>query len=391
MTALSATERVDWLRLIRSDGIGPITFRRLMERYGSAAAAIEGAPDIARRAGGGLKISSRAAAEDELAHAERLGADAIAACEAEYPTLLRAIPDAPPILYRIGDANILRRPAIAIVGSRNASLAGHKMAARLSGDLGAAGFVIVSGLARGIDGAAHEAALPTGTIAVVAGGVDVIYPPEHADLTRAIADGGVILSERPPGAAPAARDFPRRNRLISGLSQAVVVVEATARSGTLITARQALDQGREVFAMPGSPLDPRAEGANRLIKQGAGVVTCADDLIEALTAAPTRLGEPSTPSYGQAGPKSDGGLDGPSAVTDDIAADSAVATTEPPAGEPASVKSALRELLGATPVSKDDLIRAVGAPTPAVLDALCELTIEGEAAERDGGGFVRTF
>ncbi|MEO1013597.1 MAG: DNA-processing protein DprA [Pseudomonadota bacterium] len=386
MTSLSFEERVDWLRLIRSDGVGPVTFRHLIDRFGSAAAAIERAP--AMRAGrNGFRLATQEAAERELAVANDLGASVIASCEPGYPQFLREIPDAPPILYQIGRGDLHERPAIAIVGSRNASLAGRKMAATLAADLGAAGFVVVSGLARGIDGVAHEAALSSGTIAVVAGGVDVVYPPEHGDLMRAIAQEGAILSERPPGAAPTARDFPRRNRMISGLSKGVIVVEAAARSGTLITARQALDQGRDVFAVPGSPLDPRSEGANKLIAQGAGLITSAADVIEAINAAPNRLSEPLAPRFDY---QADSFADD---TAEDIAA--ASSTTSSPSKDDnalagVSVKSTLRELLSATPSSKDDLIRATGAPASAVLDALCELTLKGEAAESDDGGFIRS-
>jgi len=250
---LSPSERLDWLQLIRAPTIGPITFHRLLARYGSAADALKALPDLARKAGrrSALKAADRGDAERELIDADRHGARCIAFGEEDYPPPLAAIPDPPPLLFMRGHAVLFDKPAIAIIGARNASGVGRKIARTLAADLGEAGVIVVSGLARGIDGAAHEAALSNGTIAVVAGGVDVIYPPEHAELTERIAREGAVISEMAMGRRPTARDFPKRNRLISGLSRGVVVVEAAKRSGTLITARFALEQGREVFAVPG--------------------------------------------------------------------------------------------------------------------------------------------
>ncbi len=291
---LSEAERLDWLQLIRTENIGPITFARLLSRFGSAAAAIDALPQMAQKAGRKLPLRAalRSDAEREIERAIRIGARLIASCEAEYPEPLASIADAPPLLYVRGHASLFAKPAVAIIGARNASGVGRKIARSLSEGLGASGIVIVSGLARGIDGAAHEAALKTGTIAVVAGGVDIIYPPEHAALTELIAEQGAIVSERPPGAEPKARDFPRRNRIIAGLSRGVVVVEAAARSGTLITARFALEQGREVFAVPGSPLDPRCQGANALIRDGATLVQSGTDILDALAAQIRTVEEP---------------------------------------------------------------------------------------------------
>ncbi|MBI1392973.1 MAG: DNA-protecting protein DprA [Alphaproteobacteria bacterium] len=369
---MSFAERVNWLRLTRTDGIGPVTFRRLIARYGDAALALDRVREFtnsARR----IRVPTRADAEAELDAADRVGARAIALCEEDYPSLLREIPDAPPMLFVVGDANLFARRSIAIVGARNASLAGRKMAATLAADLGAAGVAIVSGLARGIDGAAHEASLATGAIAAVAGGVDVIYPPEHGELMRNIAERGAIVSERAPGAQPTARDFPRRNRLISGLSLGVIVVEAAARSGTLITARCALEQGRDVFAVPGSPIDPRAAGANRLLQQGAGLITCATDVLEAIA---TPLGR-------------NGGLARFQFDEDALGGNADVHQTADDDPRRREIRNVVLDLLGPTPAYRDDILRAVDEPASLVLDALVELTLAGDIDEREGGAFVR--
>jgi DNA processing protein len=278
-------ERIARLRLIRSENVGPITFRRLVARCGSARAALEALPRLARR--GGTRVAPRictlAEAEAELAALAKVHARLVAIDEADYPPLLAHVDDAPPLIAMLGDASLLQRPSIAMVGARNASLNGRRIAADLARDLGEAGFCIVSGLAHGIDGAAHAASLASGTAAVVAGGIDVVYPQDHQDLYRAIAERGLILAEMPPGLRPQAGHFPRRNRLISGACGGVVVVEASLRSGSLITARLALEQGREVMAVPGSPLDPRARGTNDLIRQGATLVEGAADVLNALS------------------------------------------------------------------------------------------------------------
>ncbi|MGH7248712.1 MAG: DNA-processing protein DprA, partial [Pseudomonadota bacterium] len=280
---LTDEERINWLRLIRSQNVGPRTFRALMNHFGSAAAALDSLPGLAGRGGGNApQIYSREEAEREINAAGKMGCEFTAIGEALYPRRLRMIDDAPPLLAVRGKRAALHLPAVAIVGSRNASAAGLKLTHRLAHELGEAGFATVSGLARGIDGAAHRASVQTGTIAILAGGHDCIYPPEHAELVDAILNNGMVLSEMPFGWEPRARDFPRRNRLISGLSLGVLIVEAAKRSGSLITARFALEQGREVFVVPGSPLDPRAEGTNGLLKQGATPVTEAADIISVL-------------------------------------------------------------------------------------------------------------
>jgi DNA processing protein len=281
---LSDAQRVDWLRLIRSDRVGPHTFRSLINHFGSARSALERLPDLARRGGADRpgRIYSEEDARTEVAASRQLGVSLLAPGEAGYPPRLATLDDAPPLLGVRGAPDVLMRPMIAIVGSRNASGAGLKFAGTLARDLSNAGFVIASGLARGIDQAAHRASVAGGTMAVLAGGHDKIYPPEHEDLLAAIIASGGAISEMPLGHVPRARDFPRRNRLISGAALGVVVVEAAHRSGSLITARIAAEQGREVFAVPGSPLDPRAAGTNDLIKQGATLITEAADVIQAV-------------------------------------------------------------------------------------------------------------
>ena len=361
---LASEDRLDWLQLIRTEKVGPITFRQLLARFGSAAAALDAAPSLA--SGRKLKIPSRRTVEDEVARAADFGARPIAACEPDYPEALRATPDAPPIIFVVGHASLFERPAIAIIGARNASLAVKKIAASFAEKLGAAGYVIVSGLARGIDGAAHQASLKSGTIAVVAGGVDVIYPPEHADLTAEIGRQGVVLSERAPGTRPSGRDFPRRNRLISGLARGVVVVEAAARSGTAITARFALDQGREVFAVPGSPLDPRAAGANKLIRDGALLVESADDVIQALARQVRSLRE---------------------AEQDDFFVPAARSPQLDDKSR-ARLMSEIQTLLSFTPIHRDEILAAIDAPPGPVIDALIELVLTGVVVEELGGTFA---
>jgi DNA processing protein len=362
---LSDEQRIDWLRLIRSQNIGPRTFRALLNHCGGARAALEALPALARRGGGTLapKICSRAEAEREIEVAARCGATFIALGEADYPQRLQAIDDAPPLLAVHGNRAVLALPTVAVVGSRNASAAGLKITERIARELGQAGFATVSGLARGIDAAAHRVSLEkSGTIAVLAGGLDRLYPPEHGELAEDILAAGVLLTEMPFGWEPRARDFPRRNRLISGLALGVVIVEAAKRSGSLITARLALEQGREVFAVPGSPLDPRAEGTNGLLKQGATPVTEAADIISVLqpimgTGVPLR--EPD--------------------VADEARADDG----EPAADERACVLG----LLSPAPVSVDDLVRLSKTSPRVVRIVLLELEIAGRL-ERHGGGLV---
>lgn len=365
---LSDVEKLDWLQLIRTRNIGPITFYRLLAKYGNAADALEALPALSQKAGrrSPLRAADRNKAEEEMLEAERRGAQIIAACEPDYPQALAAIPDHPPLLFVRGHTSLFDKPAVAIVGARNASGVGRKMARTLAADLGAADIVVVSGLARGIDGAAHEASLETGAIAVVAGGVDVIYPPEHEGLTARLASQGAVISECRMGYQPTARDFPKRNRLIAGLSRGVVVVEAAAKSGTLITANFANDQGREVFAVPGSPLDPRCQGANRLIRDGATLVENAEDILETLASQNRGVKEGPRDLFGWA----DGGE-----------------STEYDEATLASLREQLLEVLSFTPLHRDEILREMDASPGLVADALLELTLCGEAAEHEGGRF----
>jgi DNA processing protein len=360
---LTDEQRIDWLRLIRSQNVGPRTFRALINHCGGARAALEALPGLARRGGAGApKIFSRAEAEREIAAANKLGVAIVAMGEPDYPQRLAMIDDAPPLLAIRGRIAALAMPQVAIVGSRNASAAGIKITQLLVQGLSEAGFAIVSGLARGIDAAAHRASLATGTIAVLAGGQDKIYPPQHESLLSDILPAGAALSEMPLGWEPRARDFPRRNRLISGLALGVVIVEAAKRSGSLITARLAAEQGREVFAVPGSPLDPRAEGTNGLIKQGATPVTEAADIISALQPI---MGQP-VPL-----PSPDGELKEP----------------EPSAEPEADERARIVGLLSPAPVLIDDLIRLSQSSPRVVRMVLLELEIAGRL-ERHGGGLV---
>jgi DNA processing protein len=364
---LGDEQRLDWLRLIRSQNVGPRTFRALINHYGGARSALAALPSLARRGGAdaAMKICSQAEAEREMAAANKLGVDFVALGETAYPARLQMIDDAPPLIAVRGHTVVLTQPMVAVVGSRNASGAGLKFTQQIARELGEAGFAVTSGLARGIDAAAHHATLATGTVAVLAGGHDHIYPPEHITLLEAILPSGAAISEMPFGWEPRARDFPRRNRLISGLSLGVVIVEAAKRSGSLITARFALEQGREVFAVPGSPLDPRAEGTNGLIKQGATPVTETADIISVLRPIveqkemPVREPQSTSPEGGRA------------------------ETAEPAPDERARIIN----LLGPAPVQIDDLIRLSKSSPAVVRMVLLELDIAGRL-ERHGGGLV---
>lgn len=360
---LDHEQRRDWLRLIRTENVGPRTFRGLINRFGGAAAALEALPGLARRGGRLIppRIPTIAEAEAEMAALAKADAQLIALGEAEYPALLREIDDAPPLIAVAGRVELLNRPAVAIVGSRNASGAGRTMAARLARGLGEAGWVVVSGLARGIDTVAHEASLATGTIAVIAGGLDRPYPPENAALFARIAEQGAVLTEMPLGWEPRARDFPRRNRLVSGLALGALVIEAAERSGSLITARLAAEQGRDVLAVPGSPLDPRAAGTNGLIRQGAALVTSVSDVLEALTALRDR---PIT------------------LRVEEEAAD------QPGTPEPSEdLRGRFLALLGPTPIAVDDLVSMSGSGAAGVQILLLELELAGRL-ERHAGGRV---
>jgi DNA processing protein len=361
-TALSAGERLDRLRLIRTENVGPITHRQLLARYGSAAAALEALPELARRAGRGrpLKVPSRSAAEAELAAAEAAGARLLYHGETDYPATLAALEDAPPILFLRGRGELLAARMIGIVGARNASANGRRFARGLAAELGQAGLVVVSGLARGIDTSAHDGALAHGTVAVMAGGVEIVYPEENRGLYDRILAEGLALSEMAPGTVPQARHFPRRNRIISGLSLGIVVVEAAERSGSLITARFALEQGREVFAVPGSPLDPRCKGTNGLIRQGAILTESAADVLAELPAgAPGPLREP------------------PPAPSPELLV---------PVGESelSRARAAVLECLGPNPVPVDEILRQCHLPPSVVTMALLDFELAGRIERHPG-------
>jgi DNA processing protein len=363
---LSAAARLDWLRLIRSENVGPVIFRQLLARYGSADAALQALPALARRGGRRrIKLCTVAAAEDELAAAEAIGARPLASCEAAYPQRLGALADPPPLIYVLGDVTRLAAPAVAIVGARNASASAIRYTQRLARDLGEGGLLIASGLARGIDTAAHAGALQSGTVAVMAGGIDVVYPAENEALYENIIAQGAAISEMPPGTRPQARHFPRRNRLVSGLALGVVVIEAAERSGSLITARFALEQGREVFAVPGSPMDPRCRGSNRLIRQGAILIQNADEVLEVI------------------GPM----IQQPALWAMSEEPESGVLNYEEAGAEQSdsdAERRRLTALLGAAPVAVDDLIR-LSELTPAhVITILLELELAGRLDRHAG-------
>lgn len=389
---LSDAQRLDWLRLIRSEGVGPRTFRGLVNRFGGAGPALKALPGLAKARAKPIRVATKAEAEREIAAAARLGARFVAMGEPDYPLPLQATADAPPLLAIRGDAACLKRPAVAIVGSRNASAAGLTFTERLSHALGAEGLVIVSGLARGIDARAHKAAIQSGTVAVLAGGHDRIYPSEHEELVaRILESGGAVVAEMPMGWEPRGRDFPRRNRIISGLALGTVVVEAARRSGSLITARFALEQGREVFAVPGSPLDPRAEGTNDLIRDGA-----------TLCAAPEHVMAVLAPLIG--GPAPDKGVEDaadrpePALYWDEIdfsaeepvtamAAEPAQSALDgaPPQPVPRDDRAVLLALLGPSPVPVDALARQAGVPARVVHGLLMELELDGTIWRHPGG------
>lgn len=369
----SEGESLAWLRLIRSRRVGAVTFHRLLAEHGSAEAALEALPQVARAAGvAEYECCPVEVALAECAKARACGAVPLFFGGSGYPSALMALADAPPLLWAQGAIGLLDRPLLAIVGARNASSLGLRMATRLAEGLGQAGFVIVSGLARGIDKAAHEAALSSGTIAVQAGGVDVIYPDENTALAERIRAEGLRLSEQPIGMAPQTRHFPLRNRLISGLSQAVIVVEAAARSGSLITARSAADQGREVMAVPGHPFDARAAGCNMLLRDGASLIRGPADVLEALgQPLPKTHPLPQEELIAQAAP-----LPGP--------------TPAPrPLAETAELHSRILARLGPSPLAEDQLIRDLALPPAHLAPALLTLELEGRIERQPGGLLCR--
>ena len=358
---LTDAERIDWLRLARTRNVGPVTFSQLLNRYGTATAALDALPELSRRTGRKRPLAAASEADivGEIERTHAAGAQVVAACEPDYPALLRALNPPPPVISVRGDVDLLSKPTLAIVGARNASAAGRKMSRDLAGALGDAGFVIVSGLARGIDGEAHAASLATGTVAVLGGGVDHIYPPQHERLYAEISERGALVSESPIGHRATARDFPRRNRIITGLSQGVIVVEAAEKSGSLISARTAGEQGREVMAVPGSPLDPRSEGTNRLIRQGATLVRSVEDVLETLAALPTLRFETPAGDPFESEPSAD----------------------FPPEEQIDRVRVALTPV----PLPMDEIARAAGISASTCAAILMELELAGEAYTLPGG------
>jgi DNA processing protein len=349
---------IDRLRLLRTPGIGPITFHQLIARFGTPAAALAAIPDLARRGGGKTpRIATMDEASAEAEQVERLGARYLASGNGTYSSLLSQIDDAPPLLIAKGDLSLLDRPAVAMVGARNASAAACRFARGLAAELGREGLVVVSGLARGIDSAAHDGAIASGTIGVVAGGIDIFYPPENRDRQTAMFDRGLVLAEMPPGVEPRARHFPYRNRIIAGMSVGTVVVEAAPRSGSLITARLAAEMGREVMAVPGSPLDPRAQGCNELIRDGATLIQCAADVVEAIQPSAPRVQAAREPFE----PRPSAPMNG-----DDRAL------------------GLVQELLGPSPVPVDEIIRLSGASSGSVQMALLELDLAGRLDRHAG-------
>lgn len=357
----ASEDQVARLRLIRSDNIGPVTYFQLLARFGSASAALDAIPDLAARGGGRVpKLVARAAVEREMEEVARLGARYLFLGQGLYPPLLAEIETAPPALIVRGHLSLLDKPVIALVGARNASAAACRFARMLAQELGAAGGTIVSGLARGIDTAAHDGSMESGTIAVIAGGIDIFYPSENEDRQRAIAERGLLIAEQPPGVEPRARHFPYRNRIIAGLAQGTVVVEAAPRSGSLITARYATEFGRDVMAVPGSPLDPRAQGCNQLIREGATLIQNAEDVLETIRPFALR-------------PLAQKGLDYTAPST--------------PADTSEAERRTVADLLSPTAVSVDEIVRQSGLSPAAVQTVLLELELAGRL-ERHAGGRV---
>ncbi len=357
-------DRFAWLRLLRSRRVGVTTFHRLMAEHGTAQNALAALPEVARQAGlDAYEICPPSVIQAELKAAKAADARLLCLGEPDYPALLATLSDAPPMLWATGDVTLLRRPLISIVGARNASSLGTRMARALASELGEQGHVIVSGLARGVDTAAHLATVETGTIAVMAGGVDVIYPTENTHLADDIAKKGLRLSEQPMGLQPMARHFPRRNRIISGLARAVLVVEAASKSGSLITARDALDQGREVLVVPGHPFDARAAGCNQLLRDGATLIRNASDVIEAINAPPQPeiQSPPAIPK-----PADTRGLQ-----------------------DTARLHQQILDRLGPSPLAEDQLIRDLRATAQSINPALTDLELDGKIQRQPGGLLAR--
>ncbi|WP_422366340.1 DNA-processing protein DprA [Pelagibius sp.] len=369
---LSDRERLDWLRLIRSENVGPVVFRQLLQRFGTPGAALAELPALAGRGGARrrIRLCTNEQAEAEMTAARKAGVRLLALCEPDYPALLRSIDDAPPVVAVLGDPAVLSLPAVGIVGARNASANGRRFAETLARELSETGFAVVSGMARGIDTAAHKGSLAHASVAVLAGGADIIYPPENADLHNNLQQAGAIISEMPLGTTPQARHFPRRNRLISGLCLGIVVVEAARRSGSLITARFAAEQGRDVFAVPGFPLDPRAAGCNHLIREGATLIESAAQVLEDLGRFAHRpLNLPEEPPSPEAVPAQPSEHSNPDE----------------------NMYRDVEGLLGAEPLMVDDLIRRSGLPVATIHSILLDLELAGRIERHPGNRVARLY
>jgi DNA processing protein len=365
---LDDRERIAWLRLIRTENVGPITFYNLIDSYKSATRAIEALPALSRKGGRlkDVKVCDESAATAEIERLEKIGGRMVFAAEKDYPLALAATEDAPPVLSVLGNKRLLNLSCIGIVGARNASLNGRKFAEKIANDLGAAGQIVVSGLARGIDAAAHAGALKTGTIAAVAGGVDVIYPPENARIYEQIREEGCIVAESPLGMEPLARHFPKRNRIISGLSSGVVVVEATLKSGSLITARMAAEQGRDVYAVPGHPFDPRAAGPNKLIQDGATLIQSAADILDTIGGF---------------------GASRASAFSDSV--QTLWQAEDLSEAECANLRDSVLQNISIMPVTVDELVRNCHVTIPAIQSVLLELELAGRIQRLPGNRIVQ--
>lgn len=372
------------LRLIRSEGIGPVMYRRLLARFGSPDEALNALPHIGKKGSRPLLACSTAQAEAELENLYKAGGRMIHEDDADYPELLRTIDDAPPLISVLGRVELLQQPSLAIIGARNATLNGRRFAERLARELGQHDYTIVSGLARGIDTAAHQGSLATGTIAVLAGGVDNIYPPENKDLYTRIAAEGIILSEMPWGIVPTNQHFPRRNRLIAGLAQATIIVEAALKSGSLITTRLALEQGREVFAVPGSPMDPRHAGPNQLIKTGqAQLIEGSQDILEALSIIRTRRITPMRKNLNLLSNDNNDLNEDTEFMLDVLhAVNDLENNVDAPA--PSNAHESILNALGTTPTSTDILVQNTGLPVDEVLAILLELELAGRLQRQPG-------
>lgn len=365
---LSFAERRDWLRLIRTTTVGPVAFAGLITRYGNAGDALSALPRLAARASRRSKmvIPPIEDIEREMQANDELGIRLLCSCEPDYPKYLRAVNPTPPVITVLGNVDLLHKPCVAIIGSRNASAIGLRFARQIAGEMGEQGFTIVSGLARGIDAQAHIGALDTGTVGVLGGGVDHVYPRQNAELFAEMRARGALVSESPLGYRATARDFPRRNRIISGLAQGVVVIEAAERSGTLITARYALEQNREVMAAPGSPLDPRTKGCNRLIQQGAALIENTEDILHVLE-------NTGMLNFEDRFEESRDGYDQPEINWDDVEADID------------NARDKLLILCSPTPTIRDEIIRQSNIAFPIASAALLELELAGEIlVEVDG-------